>query len=521
MKGFKDVDKLSISDCCSILGIDKKDLPNILENAHFSMEQQPIADRLKLLISRDKSTFYSCSNIEQYEMYLSLWPDGLFHDAARQKVAQLRIETEELAFYKKNKNSLSGCKAYLQKYPNGKFANDVQSLLTQKKNNKNTRNLTLCVLIVILFVIGGIYSYESLPIIDIPEEIYVSQYGDTIDFKSFIRNEVDDKNIQFKLNDINLEYILKDEGVESNLSNYSVIYRNDHKDAYILSDIGHTASGSSEYMSLYWSNDISINRKYIIPMNTSTNKITKEVDIISVSRIFGFVLNKDIKTIKIEQAAGEAKYLDIQNISSEWNYNVLSTKTNLDNNKIINLQVSNNGIRGNSFPVFFNTDGTFIKIENSDRSWISIEKRGDCYGNNFNFHIRALENRNSFPRNGTVTFSCGNKIIKIVLNQESGNATYFDIEDDDIYVRPEAVWEEGDDIFDSHYSVRIETDGIWNFRQSEDSRQWLKVVKSVYDDKLDFQVKENNSYYERIAKISITTLNKGTKEITIVQRSAK
>lgn len=94
MKGFKDLDKLSISDCCRILGIDKKDLPNILENAHFSMEQQPIVDRLKLLINRDKSTFYSCSNIEQYEMYLSLWPDGLYNHQAKDIIIKLKAAVD-------------------------------------------------------------------------------------------------------------------------------------------------------------------------------------------------------------------------------------------------------------------------------------------------------------------------------------------------------------------------------------------------------------------------------------------
>ena len=94
MIGFKDLDKFSISDCCRILGIDKKDLPDILENAHFSMEQQPIVDRLKLLISRDKSTFYSCSNIEQYEMYLSLWPDGVYNHQAKDIIIKLKATAD-------------------------------------------------------------------------------------------------------------------------------------------------------------------------------------------------------------------------------------------------------------------------------------------------------------------------------------------------------------------------------------------------------------------------------------------
>ena len=158
MRGFKYIDGLSISDCCRLLGIDRKDLPNILENTQFSLDQQPISDRLKLLIDQDKSTFCSCLTIEQYEMYLSLWPDGLHNDSARQRIVQLRIETEELTFYKKNKNSLSGCNAYLQKYPKGKFVNDVQSILVQKKKSRKISNI---IVLVLLLMVAGVFAYSN------------------------------------------------------------------------------------------------------------------------------------------------------------------------------------------------------------------------------------------------------------------------------------------------------------------------------------------------------------------------
>lgn len=177
MKGFKDVDKLSISDCCRILGIDKKDLPNILENAHFSMEQQPIVDRLKLLISRDKSTFYSCSNIEQYEMYLSLWPDGLFHDAARQRITQLKIEADEFAFYKTNQNCISGLENYIKRYPSGKFTHEAKVCLANKKRAKKIRNIILLIIAIIVAIVVCVINYFPVSYLDVSGNISLGKRG--------------------------------------------------------------------------------------------------------------------------------------------------------------------------------------------------------------------------------------------------------------------------------------------------------------------------------------------------------
>lgn len=506
---YKKIDELNISECCALLDIESSQLPEILDNISGS---QDIIDRLRSLLDADMSAFKSCSTIEQFEKYLELWIDGLHRSEAAQRVAQLKAQAEELAFYKTNQNSISGLESYIKKYPNGRFIQEAKGSLANKKKARKIRNIILLIFFLIILTFVGVYSYEPLPTIQIPEEIVVSQYGDTIDFKKFIANEINDHNIHLNLND--------DEYFDSSPSVHSVIYRNDTKDDYILSGPDGFVPGSSEYISSTWSKDVSVNRSYIIPMNTTTNEIIKELDILTVSKIFGFVLCEDKKSIKIKQAAGLATFLDA-NITSEWCYNVLSTNSNSDNCKTISIQVSNNGIQGGIFPVFLNTDGTFVQVENSDRSWICIEKRSDNWENNFNFHIRVSENRDSYNRTGYVTFSCGDKFLKLVLTQKSGHATYFDIEKDEINVRPEAIWEDGDYIFGQHYSIKIETDGIWDFSQSNDSYSWLKIRKSVYDDEIDIQVRENNSYNDRYATILISTLNKGIKEITLIQHSTE
>ena len=94
---YKKIDELSISECCAELNIESQQLPTILENISGPQE---IVDRLKSLVDADMSAFKSCSTIEQFEKYLELWIDGLHRSEASQRVAQLKAQAEELAFYK-------------------------------------------------------------------------------------------------------------------------------------------------------------------------------------------------------------------------------------------------------------------------------------------------------------------------------------------------------------------------------------------------------------------------------------
>ena len=152
---YKKIDDLSISECCAELNIESQHLPAILETISGPQE---IVDRLRCLVDADMSAFQSCSTIEQYERYLALWTDGLHRGKATQRVAQLKVQAEELAFYQENKDSISGCEAYLQKYPNGKYVSDIQSILDQKKNARKTRNI---VLLVLLLIAAGIFAYSN------------------------------------------------------------------------------------------------------------------------------------------------------------------------------------------------------------------------------------------------------------------------------------------------------------------------------------------------------------------------
>lgn len=154
---FKSIDTLSITECCEQLNLRREDLPEAIQNINEPSERDELLiEQLQSLLNEDKSAIESCNTIEQYEGYLSTWVDGLYHGYARIRIAQLKAEAEELAFYQENKDSISGCEAYLQKYPKGKFVSDAQSILAQKKKARKTRNI---ILLVFLLIAAGIFAY--------------------------------------------------------------------------------------------------------------------------------------------------------------------------------------------------------------------------------------------------------------------------------------------------------------------------------------------------------------------------
>lgn len=156
---FKSIDTLSITECCEQLNLRREDLPEALQNIIEPSERDELLiEQLQSLLDEDKSVIESCRTIEQYETYLSSWADGLYRGYARNRIAQLKAEAEELAFYQENKDSISGCEAYLHKYPKGKFVIDAQSTLTQKKKARKTRNI---ILLVLFLIAAGIFAYSN------------------------------------------------------------------------------------------------------------------------------------------------------------------------------------------------------------------------------------------------------------------------------------------------------------------------------------------------------------------------
>lgn len=156
---FKSIDSLSITECCEQLNLRREDLPEALLNLNEPTEkEQLLITQLESLLNEDKAAIESCTTIKQYEGYLSTWVDGLYHGYAQTRITQLKAEAEEFAYYTNNKESISGCEAYLTKYPKGKFVQEVQLLLAQKKKSRKTRNI---IILILLLIAAGIFAYSN------------------------------------------------------------------------------------------------------------------------------------------------------------------------------------------------------------------------------------------------------------------------------------------------------------------------------------------------------------------------
>ena len=178
---FKSIDTLSITECCEQLNLKKEDLPEALQDIIESSERdQLLIEQLQSLLDEDKSAIESCRTIEQYEEYLSTWVDGLYHGYARTRITQLKTAVEELAFYQENKDSISGCEAYLQRYPKGKFVSDAQSTLAQKKKARKTRNIILLVLLIIAAVIFAYCNYVPVSYVNVDDNAELNNLGSEI-----------------------------------------------------------------------------------------------------------------------------------------------------------------------------------------------------------------------------------------------------------------------------------------------------------------------------------------------------
>lgn len=178
---FKSIDTLSITECCEQLSLRREDLPEAIQNINEPSERDELLiEQLLFLLNEDKSAIESCRTIEQYEGYLSTWVDGLYQSHARKRIAQLKAAAEELAFYQENKDSISGCEAYLQRYPKGKFLSDAQSTLAQKKKARKTRNIILLVLLLIAAGIFAYCNYVPVSYVNVDENAELNNLGSEI-----------------------------------------------------------------------------------------------------------------------------------------------------------------------------------------------------------------------------------------------------------------------------------------------------------------------------------------------------
>ncbi len=158
---FKNVDSLSITECCEHLDMNRQNLPSIVEQIDVTDKREVLLlERLKVLLEEDKVAFQSCTTISAYENYLSTWLDGLWREQAKNAIKHLMAEAEELECYKKNKDSISGCKIYLTKYPNGRFAAEIKNTLNKKTRKRMARSILVFLTMITIAAIFCWYNYE-------------------------------------------------------------------------------------------------------------------------------------------------------------------------------------------------------------------------------------------------------------------------------------------------------------------------------------------------------------------------
>lgn len=221
---YKKIDELSISECCAELNIESHQLPTILENISGPQE---IVDRLKSLVDADMSAFKSCSTIGQFEKYLELWIDGLHRSEAAQRVAQLKAQAEELAFYKTNQNSISGLESYIKRYPNGRFIQEAKGSLANKKKARKIRNIILLIIAIVIAIVVCLINYFPVSYLDVSGDASLGKRGGN---KTI--------TISTDANDINIDVLESSNWIDVNraggtLSINVVPNKDDERSAYI------------------------------------------------------------------------------------------------------------------------------------------------------------------------------------------------------------------------------------------------------------------------------------------------
>lgn len=165
---FKDIDSFSITECCEYLKINRQDLPDIVEKLNVTSKQEELfLQRLKTLLVEDRMFFQNCKTVSEYENYLSVWVDGVWREQAQKEIARLNAESEEIDYYNKNKGSISGCKAYLKKYPNGRFVSEIKSTHNRKIRKRKIRNISIFIIITIFIAIFWLFKDKHAPHLDL------------------------------------------------------------------------------------------------------------------------------------------------------------------------------------------------------------------------------------------------------------------------------------------------------------------------------------------------------------------
>lgn len=473
-----------------------------------------IIRQLETLLKKERSDFEHCSTIEQYEKYLSDWNDGIHWDKATQQIVKLKAEAEELAFYKKNKNSIWGCKAYLQKYPKGRYVNDVQSILAQKKKARKTRNIVLLVALIIAVVVVCLINYKPNSEFNVSEEIILfgKKGGNNT---LYISTNADEKNTDIKLSDLDWVNITSDDGTlyidaEPNsesertglitIDTYSSFFgkRFNRKSKSV---VVRQSSGLPTILStnIY---EISFDKHG----NTRNNRIKAETD----GSDLKVIAKNDWFTIeKMVDEKGDSLFAIINVKTSVNNYGertgeiAISSANMTKRVKVFQesglancfeLATSNLSIpeAGSDYNIKVNTDGTFWSVSSSP-DWLTA----NANMLNNSLEISAASN-NGQRRDGTIVLKSNNGDIKSITVTQQGDPTNFGASTNYIEFSSRS----------GNKNVEIKNDSDKRITTSCDV-SWISV-SIVNKNRIKISCQQNDGDYSRSAYVNVKCGNETT-----------
>lgn len=394
---FKKIDSLSIAECCDLLGISQKDLPEGLAQVQTSVvdkSRKLVVERLTELLEADKRDFEDCKTIGMCNTYLEKWPDGLWRDEVLKLLNRLKMEREDSNFYDKNRRTIAGCRAYLKKYPNGLFSSEVQHILRQKVEKRRICRISLALLLIISGVVFCFDNYQPVSYLNLTGNGTFNKMGGEVVFS--YSTDAALENIRMRKSEDWVKY--RDEGRGDLLVSVS---------------------------------------KNLGEQRTAVFTID------AYSTFFGIQCGCISKQIVISQDSGLPTFLDVN-----------TTEILFD--KYGNCKTSNNFMAktdGCELEIGVGGDSLYV---DTVPSWFTASKNVETDVERISANVSVTADLNKYDeRFGYITVEAGNMMKWVKVCQESGLATKFLVETTTLRMAEEGTGE------GMCYPIKVETDGTW------------------------------------------------------------
>ena len=144
MKGFKSIEELSLKECYEFLISEE-----YKKHPLYPAISERYEEMLWNLEKQDNSDYAACKTIENYEAYIKKFSSSSIAPYYKAKhIDETKNAIEEL-FWNFHKRSVGGCKEYLNRYPQGKYASIAYSRI---ESSKKTKWLVLGIVLIVLII---------------------------------------------------------------------------------------------------------------------------------------------------------------------------------------------------------------------------------------------------------------------------------------------------------------------------------------------------------------------------------